>query len=157
MPCEGWERDRCDHRHDESADSSAASVSRPPLGHGEKVPNRDDPYVLISPRHQQISLVAGQQEIRRTSVRHGQYKIVVRVGANRNGGKLLNHDRYVAQLIDKPAGTVRINAGADFRVAGDAPQFVELLGRGESIKTPFTPERDDMCWQGFLAEQGADE
>ncbi len=72
---------------------------------------------------------------------------------------MLNHYRYVTQLIDKPAGTaVRINAGADFRVAaGGAPQFVELLGKGESIKTPFTPERDDMCRQGFLAEKGAHE
>lgn len=70
---------------------------------------------------------------------------------------MLHHDGDVAEFIDEPSGQRRNQTLADFRVAGHAHQFFDLLRRGQQIEPSLAPKHDKMSEQRCIHEQRADQ
>lgn len=99
-------------------------------------------------------LVAGYEEVSVSGFGERQQIVVVGVRRQSQHWKSFDDDGQVAKAVDQASGKGRRKAGADFWIARDTGDFVELLGCSEEVESAGAPEGKDLCRWGGGRHQG---
>ena len=109
----------------------------------QKIAGRDDAGAGMGAEPEQIALVAGDQEIGRAGHGDREKVVVVRIGRDLDEGQIADGDGEGAEIVHQAPGHGRGQPLADLGIAGDAPDLVQLLGRGQQVEAAGPPEQDE--------------